>query len=1003
MPNNNTTESSGTLENNRGSEWHRWDPHIHAPGTLLNNQFSNNWEAYLVEIEQQGPAVRALGVTDYFCIETYKQIREWKSKGFLSEVTLIFPNVEMRLDIKTEKKKAINLHLIFSPHDPNHQAEIERILASLTFEFDGRIYRCTLAELADLGRAFDPTQTDQRGAIRTGVNQFKTTLTDLKKTFRREKWLEENCLIAVAGATSDGTAGLQADDSFAATRLEIERFAQIIFSGSPSQREYWLGRKPGFDKGYIEGRYGFLKPCLHGSDAHSEDEVLAPDLERYCWLKGDLTFETLRQAVIEPEERVWIGPESPAQNSPSIYLRSMATTDTDWLENKSSEFNPGMVAIIGARGSGKTALVDMVASGAHAMCGALGESSFLGRASYPVDYLSDAQVQVTWSDGGTTEAILNPRFHQEGDDTTQEVCYLSQHFVNQLCSADGLATALRDEMERVVFDSTDSTDRFETTSFRELTDLLLEPIRRRREELRESIRSSSEQIVSEELLRDRLDNLRKDYAALDKKLTQDRRNLKSLLPKGNEARAKELTSLEQLCSNGEARIEKIRRRRKALDDLTDEIAHIRQHTEPARLNKMRQLFSGAELTADEWAAFGMAFIGNVDSILDQAKQKTDAEIRFVSQGDLNSPVDVTKDLPDCWPLNKLKEKRDQLKKAVVVDVGQQRKYQLLQRAITAQETSLRRSEVDIKKAEGATDRRRELIDSRRRAYVSVFSTFVEEEETLKNLYAPLQQELIDAPGALSKLRFIVRRNLDLNSWINNGEALLDLRKTAFHGYGALREESEKYLSSAWRTGSAEEVASAMDQFRNDYQKNLIAGMPPSVESTDRPNWIQLLATWLYDTEHVDITYGIQYEGVAIEQLSPGTRGIVLLLLYLAIDRQDRRPLLIDQPEENLDPKSVFDELVPHFREARKRRQVIVVTHNANLVVNTDVDQVIVATSQRTDEGGLPLISYVSGSLENRDIRNLVCQILEGGERAFLERERRYRLRWGETVAAAAEE
>ena len=84
-----------------------------------------------------------------------------------------------------------------------------------------------------------------------------------------------------------------------------------------------------------------------------------------------------------------------------------------------------------------------------------------------------------------------------------------------------------------------------------------------------------------------------------------------------------------------------------------------------------------------------------------------------------------------------------------------------------------------------------------------------------------------------------------------------------------------------------------------------------------------------------------------------------------------------------------------FREARKRRQVIVVTHNANLVVNTDADQVVVATSIRTPEFDLPSISYRSGSLENPNIRRSVCDILEGGERAFLERERRYRLHWGE--------
>ena len=134
-----------------------------------------------------------------------------------------------------------------------------------------------------------------------------------------------------------------------------------------------------------------------------------------------------------------------------------------------------------------------------------------------------------------------------------------------------------------------------------------------------------------------------------------------------------------------------------------------------------------------------------------------------------------------------------------------------------------------------------------------------------------------------------------------------------------------------------------------------------------------------------------YEDVPIERLSPGTRGIVLLMLYLVIDKHDKRPLLIDQPEENLDPRSVYQELVHHFREARNRRQVIIVTHNANLVVNTDADQVIVASTTPNPDGGLPTIRYESGCLENKAIRTAVCDILEGGERAFIDREKRYRL------------
>jgi predicted ATP-dependent endonuclease of OLD family len=121
------------------------------------------------------------------------------------------------------------------------------------------------------------------------------------------------------------------------------------------------------------------------------------------------------------------------------------------------------------------------------------------------------------------------------------------------------------------------------------------------------------------------------------------------------------------------------------------------------------------------------------------------------------------------------------------------------------------------------------------------------------------------------------------------------------------------------------------------------------------------------------------------------RGIVLLMLYLAIDRWDERPLVVDQPEENLDPQSVYEQLVAYFRIAKQRRQVILVTHNPNLVVNTDADQVIVAAAVREKPDELPVITYTSGGLEDAEIRAAVCRILEGGERAFRERERRYAL------------
>jgi dipeptidyl aminopeptidase/acylaminoacyl peptidase len=319
-----------TVHNPRGSIWHRWDPHLHAPGTLLNDQFGGDWEAYLSRIEKSDPKIEALGVTDYFCIETYKEVRRRQAQGRLPDVQLLFPNVELRLDTKTTEERAINIHLLFSPANPNHEAEIERILGQLKFSYGERDYACIRADLIALGRAHDPKQSDERGALKTGANQFKTSLRDLKARFKAERWMRDNCVVAIAGKTGDGTSGLKDDDAFAAMRLELERFADIMFTSRKKDREYWLGEKPGAGRDFIEERYRVLKPCLHGSDAHREDETGEPEQDRFCWLKGDLTFETLRQVVVEPGDRVAIDVAPPSYPIPAEIVARADLTPGDF-------------------------------------------------------------------------------------------------------------------------------------------------------------------------------------------------------------------------------------------------------------------------------------------------------------------------------------------------------------------------------------------------------------------------------------------------------------------------------------------------------------------------------------------------------------------------------------------------------------------------------------------------------------------------------------------------
>ena len=255
--------------------------------------------------------------------------------------------------------------------------------------------------------------------------------------------------------------------------------------------------------------------------------------------------------------------------------------------------------------------------------------------------------------------------------------------------------------------------------------------------------------------------------------------------------------------------------------------------------------------------------------------------------------------------------------------------------------------------------------------------------------------LAEGTETLKKLSFSVARVANVAEWADQAEeGLIDLRKAgAFRGKRTLLEKANEVLKTAWETGTSDEVVAAMAEFRRRYQKDLLNHSPMAhSEQAEFRAWLKRFVQWLFDTDHIDIQYGIEYDGVDIRKLSPGTRGIVLLLLYLALDDADGRPLVIDQPEENLDPKSVFEEQVGLFVEAKSNRQVIMVTPNENLAVNTDADQIIIAEAGPHPHGALPPISYKSGGLENAEIRKAVCDILEGGEGAFQERARRLRAR-----------
>lgn len=968
----------------------------------MNNQFNgpNAWGDYLSALERATPVIEAVAVTDYYVTDTYEEVLRHKAAGRLPNAKLIFPNVELRLDVATAKGGFVNLHLFVSPEDLQHLEELRRLLSRLQFNVMQDRFDCTRADLIRLGKKADPKISDERAALAYGANQFKVNFQKLREVFSESGWAKNNILIAVAGGATDGTSGVReaADQTI---RREIEGFAHVIFAGSPAQREFWLGQKD-LAPEEIRARYGGLKPCLHGSDAHKVDDVASPFGNRFSWIKGGLEFDALRQACIDPDGRAYVGEQPPRSAMPSQVISHVRIDDAEWATTPDIPLNPGLVAIIGARGSGKTALADVIAAGCDAIPPAGWDAdenispSFLARAR---GLLGDATTTLTWAAGESVTRAL------DGSDANSHMSfprarYLSQQFVEELCSAKGVADGLVDEIERVIFESHSQDDREWALDFAELREQRTARFEQAREREAEAIGDISDRIATE-FEKESLVATLATQAEQKKKLIADyTADRAKLVVKGTEAQVARHTLLSAAAQALRNRIQAFGNQRRTLVALQDEVRSMRATGAPEMLRQAQARHGNSGLDAKQWNEFLLIYKGDVDKSLAEYIAWADGEVRKLNgvpppPGDPN--VALVPDNADlsALPLAPIAAEMTRLEALFSADKVVRDQYAALTSRIAQENSALQTLETRLSDARGAAARRKDLQTERDYTYGRVFEAIINEQNALAGLYAPLTARLASSSGTLQKLSFSVRRIADVQAWGSVAEEeLLDRRKAGpFYGRGSLISTATEALKPAWETGSAAEVQGAMTAFMAKYLKDLLSHAPyaPAQQAEFRA-WSKQFAHWLFGTDHITVQYEISYDGVDIRKLSPGTRGIVLLLLYLALDDSDDRPLIIDQPEENLDPKSVFDELVALFIAAKAKRQVIMVTHNANLVINTDADQIIVASAGPHPSGGLPPITYVAGGLENADIRKFVCDILEGGEAAFRERARRLRVR-----------
>ena len=298
-------------------------------------------------------------------------------------------------------------------------------------------------------------------------------------------------------------------------------------------------------------------------------------------------------------------------------------------------------------------------------------------------------------------------------------------------------------------------------------------------------------------------------------------------------------------------------------------------------------------------------------------------------------------------------------------------------------------------------------------YRKSLNTLAEWEKQLRELQKireGLLKKRLDVRAVISKNRtaFAARANQTLKN------ALTDLFVNVKFVENTLSPEAEQIITEAmnWRTSQVPRAALIVEQIpvpqlltmirKNDPNSILNVKASDSTKPFSKTDALEILKTLaqapcIYRLERclfddrpkitvtkkvVQKTGVVQYPSKDFSKLSLGQQQSVLLALMLS--SESNSPLIIDQPEDNLDSEFIFHSLVPVLRAAKERRQIIVVTHNPNIAVLGDAE-LIVALKSTSDKSTV----VASGSIDETNTKKMVCQILEGAEEAFRRRAKMY--------------
>lgn len=1016
------------LVDKRGSTWKKWDLHVHTPNSLVHNYPGDRekaWEQFISELEALPPDFKVIGINDYLFVDGYKRVLEERKRGRISNIELILPVIELRMDkfggvLSYEDRKytdsdwsRINLHVIFDEVEPELIQEQfisaisskYKLVADVGTEWGGVI---TYKNLIALGNAIiNSTPENLRRSLpsplKLGFNNLNVTYEGFRDALKNPH-LAGKYVVAIGKTEWEN---LRWSDRTIADKKSTINEADLVFISAENPAHYSRARES-LQNANVNDK---LLDC---SDAHSFSSSGVKDRIGNCftWIKADSSFQGLLQAIAEFDERVFVGDIPPKQDlvgknktkfidSVQITKKESSKVAQHWFD-VNLPLNPDLVAIIGNKGSGKSALADIIALAGNTQNSAsfsfLSNSRFRNRRDRFAEHFTG---KLIWKDGTETYRELNK--DPEVSDV-ERVKYLPQSYLEQLCNelGDSGSDTFDSELRKIIYSHVPEEDRLGKNSMDDLLDYKLTEINQACNNLRISLNEVNKKIVN-------IDNrLTPEFKkGLEEKLTIKQIELNAHT-KSKPEEVENPNDSKSLDVNSKRAVLEVECLEKELENINHEkntyIAKksslVKKQVLGDRIVKALENYKTQHSVFIEELSTLLSEIGNYsaqsliqltihDEFLGAIVKEVQNQIR-----DIDFKLDNDEE-------GSIKERYEKTEALIIKEKlklnERQRQYVLYKEALA----QWKKERLDIVASvewlndelisleslpQQLDDLKIKRIEITRKIYQQLQSMVSEYER----LYEPVQFFVNSADAQVIGIPLEFQVEIEEEGF--EDQFLRRLNRQVRGTYSGI-EEGKRQLSKTMQETSfigIEEVVNFVERIeqslyqdeREDYsnrETRLSEQMRKEVTPVD-------MLDFVFGLSYLSPRYSLTYEGQEIGQLSPGERGLLLLVFYLLVDKSDV-PLIIDQPEENLDNQTIYTVLVKCIKRAKERRQVIMVTHNPNLAVVCDAEQIIYASCDKKNTR----FNYEAGAIENSQIRNRVVEILEGTEPAFKNRQSKYRL------------